>query len=53
MLGYGDFDTDDECGRGGGRKGPCLMGEQFTAADVVVRLAHPLGHDVQDDPGAA
>ena len=54
MLGYGDFDTTHERGREGGRQGAVdLMGEQFTAADVVIGCEHPLGHDVQDDPGAA
>jgi glutathione S-transferase len=36
MLGYGDFDTVMEVVAKAVAKGPCLMGEQFTAADVVV-----------------
>jgi len=36
MLGYGDFDTVMNVVANGVAKGPYLMGEQFTAADVVL-----------------
>ena len=36
MLGYGDFDTVTDVTAKAVAKGPYLMGEQFTAADVVV-----------------
>jgi glutathione S-transferase len=36
MLGYGDFDTVMDVVAKAVEKGPYLMGEQFTAADVVV-----------------
>jgi glutathione S-transferase len=36
MLGYGDFDTTMNVLAAGLAKGPWLMGEQFTAADVVI-----------------
>jgi glutathione S-transferase len=36
MLGYGDFDTTMNTVAQAVAKGPFLMGEQFTAADVVV-----------------
>jgi glutathione S-transferase len=36
MLGYGDFDTVMDVTAKALAKGPYLMGEQFTAADVVV-----------------
>jgi glutathione S-transferase len=36
MLGYGDFDTVMDVTAKAVAKGPYLMGEQFTAADVVV-----------------
>ena len=36
MLGYGDFDTAMNVVAKAVEKGPYLMGEQFTAADVVV-----------------
>ncbi len=36
MLGYGDFDTVMEVAAKAVEPGPYLMGEQFTAADVVV-----------------
>jgi len=36
MLGYGDFDTTMNTVAKAVEKGPWLMGEQFTAADVVV-----------------
>lgn len=36
MLGYGDFDTTMNTVAAAVAKGPWLMGEQFTAADVVV-----------------
>jgi glutathione S-transferase len=36
MLGYGDFDTVMDVVAAAVAKGPYLMGEQFTAADVVV-----------------
>jgi len=36
MLGYGDFDTVMNVSAKAVAKGPYLMGEQFTAADVVV-----------------
>ena len=36
MLGYGDFDTTMDVVAGAVARGPYLMGEQFTAADVVV-----------------
>ena len=36
MLGYGDFDTVMDVMAKAVAKGPYLMGEQFTAADVVI-----------------
>jgi glutathione S-transferase len=36
MLGYGDFDTLVEVLANAVARGPYLMGEQFTAADVVI-----------------
>ncbi len=36
MLGYGDFDTTMNVVAAAVAKGPYLMGEQFTAADVVI-----------------
>ena len=36
MLGYGDFDTVMNVVAKAVEKGPWLMGEQFTAADVVI-----------------
>jgi glutathione S-transferase len=36
MLGYGDFDTCMNVVAKAVEKGPWLMGEQFTAADVVI-----------------
>lgn len=36
MLGYGDFDTVIDVVANAVAKGPYLMGEQFTAADVVI-----------------
>ena len=36
MLGYGDFDTTMNTVADAVAKGPWLLGEQFTAADVVV-----------------
>jgi glutathione S-transferase len=36
MLGYGDFDTVMTVPANAVAKGPYLMGEQFTAADVVI-----------------
>ena len=36
MLGYGDFDTAMNVVAAAVAKGPWLMGEQFTAADVVI-----------------
>src|SRR5215470_3718388 len=36
MLGYGDFDTTMNVIADAVAKGPWLMGEQFTAADVVI-----------------
>ena len=36
MLGYGDFDTAMEVVAKAVEKGPYLLGEQFTAADVVI-----------------
>jgi glutathione S-transferase len=36
MLGYGDFDTTMDVIAKSVAKGPWLMGEQFTAADVVI-----------------
>ncbi len=36
MLGYGDFDTTMNVIAQAVAKGPYLMGEQFTAADVVI-----------------
>ena len=36
MLGYGDFDTVMDVVAKGVEPGPHLMGEQFTAADVIV-----------------
>ena len=39
MLGYGDFDTVMTVVAQGVEPGPYLMGEQFTAADVIVGSA--------------
>ena len=36
MLGYGDFDTVMDVTAKAVAKGPYLMGEQFTAADVII-----------------
>jgi glutathione S-transferase len=36
MLGYGDFDTTMDVVAKAVEQGPWLMGEQFTAADVVI-----------------
>ena len=36
MLGYGDFDTTMNVVAKAVEKGPWLLGEQFTAADVVI-----------------
>jgi glutathione S-transferase len=36
MLGYGDFDTVIDVLTKAVTKGPYLMGEQFTAADVII-----------------
>lgn len=36
MLGYGDFDTTMDVIAKAVEKGPWLMGDQFTAADVVI-----------------
>ena len=36
MLGYGDFDTVMDVVAKAVAQGPYLMGEQFTAADVVI-----------------
>ena len=36
MLGYGDFDTTMNVVAKAVEPGPWLMGEQFTAADVVI-----------------
>jgi glutathione S-transferase len=36
MLGYGDFDTTMDVLAAAVAEGPWLMGEQFTAADVVI-----------------
>ena len=36
MLGYGDFDTTMNVVAKAVEKGPWIMGEQFTAADVVI-----------------
>jgi glutathione S-transferase len=36
MLGYGDFDTVIDVLTKAVAKGPYLMGEQFTAADVII-----------------
>jgi len=36
MLGYGDFDTTMDVVAAAVAKRPYLMGEQFTAADVVI-----------------
>jgi glutathione S-transferase len=36
MLGYGDFDTVMEVAAKAVEPGPYLLGEQFTAADVIV-----------------
>jgi glutathione S-transferase len=36
MLGYGDFDTVMDVVAKAVSKGPYLLGEQFTAADVVI-----------------
>jgi glutathione S-transferase len=35
-LGYGDFDTVMDVVAKGVAKGPYLMGEHFTAADVII-----------------
>ena len=52
MLGYGDFDTVMEVTAKAVAKGPYLMGEQFTAADVIIGSDLALGHDVQAAAGA-
>jgi glutathione S-transferase len=39
MLGYGDFDTVMDVAANAVAGGPFLMGEQFTAADVVIGSA--------------
>jgi glutathione S-transferase len=36
MLGYGDFDTTMDVIAKAVSKGPWLMGERFTAADVII-----------------
>ena len=36
MLGYGDFDTVMDVVAKAVAKGPYIVGEQFTAADVVI-----------------
>jgi glutathione S-transferase len=36
LLGYGEFDTTMDVIAKAVEKGPWLMGEQFTAADVVI-----------------
>ena len=36
MLGYGDFDTTMNVLAKAVEKGPWLMGDQFTAADVLI-----------------
>jgi glutathione S-transferase len=36
MLGYGDYDTVVNVVANAVAKGPYLMGDQFTAADVVI-----------------
>jgi glutathione S-transferase len=36
MLGYGDFDTTMDVVASAVEKGPWIMGDQFTAADVVI-----------------
>jgi glutathione S-transferase len=36
MLGYGDFDTTMNTVAAAVAKSPWLMGEQFTAADVII-----------------
>ena len=36
MLGYGDFDTTMNVVAKAVEKGPWILGEQFTAADVVI-----------------
>jgi glutathione S-transferase len=43
MLGYGDFDTTMNVVAKAVEKGPWLMGEQFTAADVVIGANIRLG----------
>ncbi|MGZ5849819.1 MAG: glutathione S-transferase family protein [Methyloceanibacter sp.] len=43
MVGYGDFDSVMNVAAKGVEKGPYLMGEQFTAADVVVGSTLRLG----------
>ena len=52
MLGYGDFDTTMNVVAKAVEQGPWILGEQFTAADVVIGSQHPLGHDVQAGAGA-
>ena len=47
MLGYGDFDTVMDVVAKAVSKGPYLLGEQFTAADVVIGSRTALGHAVQ------
>jgi len=42
-LGYGDFDTTMNVVAQGVAKGPYLMGDQFTAADVVIGSALRFG----------
>ena len=46
-LGYGDFDTVMDVTAKAVEPGPYLMGEQFTAADVVRGRHAALGFDVQ------
>ena len=51
-LGWRDFDTVLDIVSKALTKGPHLMGEQFTAADVVIGSGLRLRHDVQNDPRA-
>ena len=53
MLSYGDFDTTMNVVAKAVAQGPWLMGEQFTAADVVIGSNIRWGMMFKLDPGAA
>ena len=52
-LGYGDFDTTMDVVARAVTPGPFLTGEKFTGRRPRHRRQPAMGHDVQDDPGAA